>query len=388
MYVWQSPEWPHWRVREDALRHALVAARLAQGKMLGMAQTLRLTDLGRLGVEAWSREALSTARIEGETLDLHSVRASAARRLGLAEGRASRRRDVRTEATLDVLEAATREPRHALSAEMLFGWQAALFPTGRSGVRPIAVGRWRDHADPMQIVTPRLGHPDLVHYEAPPSERVPAEMNRLLAWFNGPPAMDGLVQAAVAHAWFEAIHPFEDGNGRIGRALAERAVVRDQPECARLFSLSQAVWRQRKGYYAELQSLTGQGSLDATAWTLWFLGRLQEAFEESLETMQDAAARHRFHRVLEDGHPDLTRSQRKALDRLFEADADEFQGGLSTRAYVSLTGVSRATAYRELSALVERGLLQAVGQGRATRYRLDPEVQDQPSLGHSARKPS
>lgn len=375
MYIWQSTDWPHWRVREGAVQPALVSARLAQGRMLGMAQTLRLTDRGRLGVEAWTHEALSTARIEGETLDLHSVRASAARRLGLEEA-GSRRRDVRTEATLDVLEAATRDPHRPLSAEMLQGWQAALFPTGRSGVRPIAVGRWRDHAEPMQIVTPRLGRPDVVHYEAPPSVRVPAEMARLLAWFNDSGTMDGLVRAALAHAWFEAIHPFEDGNGRIGRALAERAVVRDQPACARLFSLSQSLWRHRKGYYAELQALTGQDNLDATAWTLWFLNRLQEAFEESLGNMRAAVARHRFHRAMDEGHPELTRSQRKALDRLFEAASEEFRSGLSTRAYVSLTGVSRATAYRELSGLVERGLLQAVGQGRATRYRLEPAGQE------------
>jgi Fic family protein len=370
MYVWQSQDWPSWRVDDRAIQPALVAARLAQGEMLGMAQTLELIERGRHGVEAWTSEALATARIEGESLELHSVRASAARRLGLTDRADPARRQARTEATLDVVEAATHRPEQPLSAQMLFDWQAALFPTGRSGVRPIASGRWRDHTDPMQIVTPRLGKPDLVHYEAPPSERVPAEMARMLGWFNDPEPMDGLVRAAIAHAWFEAIHPFEDGNGRIGRALAERAVVRDQPASARLFSLSDALWLHRKDYYAELEALTGSPRLDATRWASWFLDRLRDAFVESVSRMQAAVARQRFHRDIEGRHPALSRTQRKALDRLFEAAPDEFTAGLSTRAYVSLTGVSRATAYRELTALVECGLLEVFGQGRATRYRL------------------
>jgi Fic family protein len=369
MIIWQSPDWPQWRTDATRLQAPLAAARLAQGRMLGMAQTLRLGDRGSLDAEAWASEALATARIEGEELELHSVRASAARRLGL-DAPATRRREERTEATLDVLEAAISHPETPLSEELLCGWQAALFPTGRSGVRPIAVGRWRDHGEPMQIVTPRLGRPDIVHYEAPPSARVPQDMAALIAWFNRPMPLDGLVRAAIAHIWFEAIHPFEDGNGRIGRALAERAIAQDQPACARLFSLSEALWQHRSAYYAELQAVTGAASLDATGWTVWFLCRLSEAFDASLQRMQAAVDRHRFHREVDHRQVALTPGQRKALDRLFQAAPGEFLAGMSTRAYVSLTGTSRATAWRELTELVSLGLLQSTGQGRGTRYHL------------------
>lgn len=369
MFIRQAPDWPHWRVDPEAVQPALSAARLAQGRMLGMAQTLHLTERGALDAECWSNEAMATARIEGEELALESVRASAARRLGLA-GAHARRRDDRTEATLDVLEAATANLDAPLDAERLGHWHAALFPTGRSGARPITTGRWRTHAEPMQIVTPRIGAPDIVHYEAPPSDGVDAEMARWLDAFNAPSTTDALVRAALTHAWFEAIHPFEDGNGRIGRALAERLIARDQPGCARLFSLSESLWQHRRAYYAALQATTGQPDMDATRWVIWFLNRLQEAFEESSRRMQAAVTRQRFQRGLDEGHPGLTPTQRKVLLRLFEAGPGEFKTGMSTQACVSLTRASRATAWRELNDLAARGLLQVTGRGRATRYHL------------------
>jgi len=375
MFVWQCPEWPSWQVDLAVLQPELSAARLAQGRMLGMAQTLQLLDHQRQAVYGWTLEAVATAQIEGESLPLHSVRASAARRLGLTPDAAARS-DPRTEATLDVLEAAVRSWEAELHEETLFAWHAALFPTGRSGVRRIAVGRWRDHAEPMQIVTSRLGKPDLVHYEAPRSAQVAREMQALLTWFNGPARQqDGLVRAALAHGWFEAVHPFEDGNGRIGRALAEHAVAQDMRSDRRLFSLSEQLWQERKAYYAELQVLTGTASLDATRWVAWFVGRLQAAFDHACHQMGRATDRARFHAHLASSYPGLSQAQRKALDKLFEAGESGFKGGLSTEKFVNFTGVSRATAYRDLSALVQAGLLQATGQGRGTRYRLPPQLQ-------------
>ncbi|ROZ61438.1 Fic family protein [Ramlibacter sp. WS9] len=331
-----------------------------------------MVDLEELQLSGWAQEAVATAQIEGEVLQINSVRASAARRLGLAHASAAAR-DARSEATLDVLQAAVSQWQRGLTEEDLFGWHAALFPTGRSGLTRIAVGTWRAHAEPMQIVTPRLGKPDVVHYEAPPSADVAGHMRQLLEWFNVVSVqhgIDGLVRAAIAHLWFEAVHPFEDGNGRIGRAMAELALAQDMRSSQRLFSLSAQIAQQRTGYYAQLQAATGQEKLDITAWVQWFIGRIQGAFEAATEQMQTALARNRYWTEVNAHHPGLTPAQRKALTRLLEAQPEGFAGGMSTEKYVNLTGVSRATAYRELTQLAEIGLLERSGQGRGTQYAL------------------
>lgn len=372
MYLWQAPGWPALTWDANALTSALGAARRAQGRMLGMAGGLGMMDLAALQLTGWTQEALATAEIEGEILQLHSVRASAARRLGLAEAAATAR-DVRAEATLDVLQAAVSHWERPLAEDDLFGWHAALFPTGRSGITRIVVGGWRTHVEPMQIVTPRLGKPDVVHYEAPPSADVPAQMRVLLEWFNRHslvPEIDGLVRAAVVHLWFEAIHPFDDGNGRIGRAVAELALAQDMRDGSRLFSLSAQLARDRSAYYAQLQAATGRPNLDITPWIQWFVGCIQAAFEAAIAQMQRALDHSRYWSRVNVLHPDLTASQRKALARLLEAMPQGFAGGMSTEKYVNLTGTSRATAYRELTQLAALGLVDRTGQGRGTRYAL------------------
>jgi Fic family protein len=372
MYIWQHPRWPALTWQANALTSPLARARLAQGHMLGLAGSLGLTELGQLQLQGWTSEALATASIEGEQLQLHSVRASAARRLGLPHNAATVP-DARSEATLDVLQAAVAQWAQPLDAEDLFGWHAALFPTGRSGVQRIAVGAWRSHAEPMQIVTPKLGKPDVVHFEAPPSAQVPGHMQALLTWFNTysrHPAIDGLVRAAIAHLWFEAIHPFEDGNGRLGRALAELALAQDMRSSQRLFSLSAALAADRKGYYAQLQAATGRAELDVTNWVVWFVGRVEAAFGTASAHMQRAVTHSRYWTRVNAGHPGLSAAQRKCLARLLEAEPHGFAGAMSTEKYVNLTGVSRATAYRELMQLTDLGLLLRTGQGRGTRYAL------------------
>lgn len=221
--------------------------------------------------------------------------------------------------------------------------------------------------------TPRIGKPDVVHYQAPPSPDVPAHMRLLLDWFNVVSVahgIDGLVRAAVAHLWFEAVHPFEDGNGRIGRALAELALAQDMRSNQRLFSLSAQLAQDRSGYYAQLQAAAGQPSLDITPWVQWFTGRIRAAFDAATGHMQVALARSRYWAHVNGQHPDLSASQRKALARLLEAQPEGFAGGMSTEKYVNLTGASRATAYRELTQLAEHGLLARTGQGSGTRYAL------------------
>jgi len=370
MYLWQSPQWPEFQVDLAALQTALAGARYAQGRAMGLASHLQLMDLGDLQLQGWADEAIATAQIEGETLQVNSVRASVARRLGLADAKATER-DARTEATLDVLQAAIAQSSQPLSHDMLHGWHAALFPTGRSGIQKIRTGAYRDHAEPMQIVTPRLGKPDVVHYQAPDSANVPAHMAQLIDWFNTSLGQtDGLVRAAIAHLWFEAVHPFEDGNGRVGRALSEMALAQDLKTDQRLWSLSQQMWLDRTGYYAQLQAATGQASMDVTPWVQWFVGCVHKAADATWEHMQSAMRKTRFWAELREQHPELTPTQIKAINKLHDVGPEGFANGISTEKYVNLCRVSRTTAYRELTALCEMGVLVQTGVGRGTRYQL------------------
>ena len=370
MYLWQSTQWPEFQVDLAVLQPVLAAARYAQGRAMGLASHLQLMDLGELQLQGWAEEAIATAQIEGEILQVNSVRASAARRLGLQDAKALER-DARTEATLDVLQAAIQQSHQTLTHETLHSWQAALFPTGRSGIQKIRTGAYRDHAEPMQIVTPRLGKPDIVHYQAPDSADVQAQMTRLVDWFNGSlHQTDGLVRAALAHLWLEAIHPFEDGNGRVGRALVEMALAQDLKTDKRLWSLSQQMWLDRSGYYAQLQAATGQASMDVTPWVQWFAGCVHKAADATWENMQAAMRKTRFWEELREQHPQLTPTQTKAINKLYDVGPDGFANGISTEKYVNLCRVSRATAYRELRALCEMGVLVQTGAGRGTRYKL------------------
>lgn len=370
MYLWQSSKWPHFKVDLAVLQPAIAATRFSQGRAMGLATHLQLPDLVALQLQGWSDEALATAQIEGEILQLNSVRASAARRLGLADGKKNKR-DARAEATLNLLQGALQNSHRALSHQTLFDWQAALFPTGRSGTQKILTGAYRTHTEPMQIVTPRMGKPDLVHYQAPASEDVKRHMELFIQWFNSSLGkQDGLVRAALAHLWFETIHPFEDGNGRIGRALVEMALAQDLKTEQRLWSLSQQIWHERSAYYEQLQSATSSANMDVTTWVQWFVACIHKAADSSWEQMQSAMRKTRFWADLREFHLSLTPSQSKAINKLYDAGPDGFSGGLSTEKYVNLCGVSRATAYRELTALCEAGLLVQTGSGRGTRYQL------------------
>lgn len=372
MYLWQSSKWPHFKVDLAALQPAIAATRFSQGRAMGLATHLQLPDLLALQLQGWSDEALATAQIEGEILQLNSVRASAARRLGLADGK-KHKRDARAEATLNLLQGALQNSHRALSQQTLCDWQAALFPTGRSGTQKILTGAYRTHSEPMQIVTPRMGKPDLVHYQAPASEDVKRHMDFFIQWFNSSLGrQDGLVRAALAHLWFETIHPFEDGNGRIGRALVEMALAQDLKTEQRLWSLSQQIWHERSAYYEQLQSATSSANMDVTPWVQWFVACIHKAADSSWGQMQSAMRKTRFWADLHELHLSLTPSQSKAINKLYDAGPDGFSGGLSTEKYVNLCGVSRATAYRELTALCEAGLLAQTGSGRGTRYQLHP----------------
>lgn len=383
MWIWQAKQWPNFSVDTGALQGAITAARLAQGRLFGLASQLQLVALSDIHIDSTTAEAIATAQIEGEILHPQSVRASAARRLVSASAtkkpqtitrknvRLDMRAPPREEATLDVIEAAVSQWQQPLTEVHIFSWHALLFPTGRSGLIHIPVGAYRTHQEPMQIVTPRIGKADIVHYEAPASHVVAAEMRKLIAWFNQRPGnVDGLVRAAIAHLWIEAIHPFEDGNGRIGRALSDLALAQDACSPHHLFSLSHQLLAKRADYYGELQAATGAGSLEATRWATWFIRRIEDACNHSVQKIEATLNKTRYWSALYEQHPAMTATQRKVLSKLIEVHPDDFEGGLSTEKYVAIAGLSRATAYREISQLFELGLLARTGQGKATRYQL------------------
>ena len=314
----------------------------------------------------WVSESLATAAIEGERLNLDGVRSSIAKRLGLPGGKRTRTRS--TEGLLDMMQDATGGWSTPLTAERLCGWQNALFPAGFSSIHPVRAGAFRVHAESMQIVSGPVTR-RVVHYEAPPSRQVPREINRFLKWFNGPSSsMDGILRAGIAHLWFESIHPFEDGNGRVGRALADLALAQEMQSATRLVSLATELAAQRDTYYAELHAAS-RADADTTRWLLWFCGAFSAACTRSSALMHAALDKARY--WARHASAGFDANQRKVVNRLLDAGPRGFEGDLTTAKYVGLTGVSRATAFRDLAALVAAGALGTAGAGKATRYFID-----------------
>ena len=364
-WIWEQSAWPAFRWDTAALSTPLAAARRAQGEVAGMAKLLDAAADLNTQLEVLTREGVATSAIEGERFDPRALRSSLARRLGLpTAGLPPPPRSV--EGLVDVLLDATRDFGEPLKLERLHAWQAALFPTGRSGLHEIRVGALRGDA-PMQIVSGAIGR-ERVHYEAPPRERLDAEMKSLLVWFNKPPQdLDGLLRAGLAHAWFELVHPYEDGNGRVGRALLDRALAQDENRATRLYSLSARIESKRDEYYAALGELC-RGDLDATPWLRWFLTQVEAAANSSEQTVQGVLVKARF--WMRHSQKTLNERQKKVLNVLLDAGPDGFAGGMTNKKYAHLTGASPATAQRDLAQLVETRCLVLVGAGRGARYEL------------------
>lgn len=368
LYVWQQPGWPTLTFDPTRVGPALAHARRLQGLVEGKAQAIGIERDGQVARGLMEDEVIATAAIEGERLDPAAVRSSVMRRLGLA---ATGPRDRQVDGLVEVLNDAMHGFDTPLDGERLQRWQSALFPGGTSGIRRIAVGRWRDHAEPMQIVSGPPGK-EVVHYEAPPSRRVAKEMERFLAWFaettpvpGSQPALDGIARAALAHLWFESIHPFEDGNGRVGRAVVDMAIAQDHRVPVRLYSLSRQLLEARNGYYDALNAAQ-RGSGDATEWVLWFAQQFAQACERSSQLIDRAIEKARFWHA--QAHLALNERQRKVLQRLLDDGDGGFLGGLNADKYIKLTGTSKPTATRDLALLVQHGLLWTAGQGKAVRY--------------------
>jgi Fic family protein len=367
-FMWQNPDWPKMHYDRARVGAEITLARRAQGVVEGKLAALGFEQLQELAAEAWSQEAVSTAAIEGERLDLQAVRSSVARRLGVGDDHGPNA-PRHVDGLLDIMDDAFANAATSLTDERLQAWQAALFPTGFSGMTRIRVGAYRDHAEPMQIVSGRPGR-EKVHYQAPPSAQVPIEMGRLLKWFNSGQEPESLTRAALAHLWFETIHPFEDGNGRVGRVIIDLVLARDLGETSRLIRISQRLLEMRGDYYKELERAQ-HGSLDVTGWVVWFIAQVRIACEQASVVIDESLEKARFWFTHRD--KELTPRQRKVLNALLDAGPSGFLGGMSTKKYEHLTGASRATSSRDLIELQEMGLLRQAGAGRSTRYYINIE---------------
>ncbi len=366
-YVWQTPDWPQWRYDLAQLAGPLAEVSRAQGLLFG-----RMADIGfelraRAHLDALTEDVLKSSEIEGEKLNTEAVRSSIARRLGVDVGAAAPK-DRHVEGVVEMVLDATTNYTATLTRERLYGWHAALFPTGYSGLVKITVGRWRTDAEgPMQVVSGRIDRPR-VHYEAPPAKRLAAEMRAFLRWVNEPSRDPALIKAGLAHLWFVSIHPFDDGNGRVGRAIGDMLLARADGSAQRFYSLSGEIERDRNGYYDHLERAQ-RGTLDATEWLGWFLSTLDHAVEQAHKTLDAVLAKARFWQRL-DGEP-VNERQRKLLNRLI----DGFQGNLTNKKWAAVAKCSADTALRDITDLLERGILRKLDAGgRSTSYEL-AEVQ-------------
>ncbi len=363
-YIWQSPEWPNWRYDLSVLAEPLAAVSHAQGLLLG-----RLADVGlglrdQAGLAALTEDVLKTSEIEGEHLNAASVRSSIARRLGVDIG-ALAPVDRHVEGVVDMVLDATAHSTAPLSAQRLFGWHAALFPTGYAGLSRITTGAWRDDSHgPMQVVSGPMGR-QRVHYEAPPAARLPDEMARFLTWADTPaPTEPALIRAGLGHLWFVTLHPFDDGNGRIARAIGDLLLARADGSPQRFYSLSSQIQRERKAYYDILER-TQKGSLDVTAWLLWFLQMLDQSVAHAHRSLDTVLQKARFWQHVTGAS--LNERQVKVLNRLL----DGFEGKLTSSKWAALAKCSPDTALRDLTELVALGVLQrSQSGGRSTSYEL------------------
>ncbi len=368
-YVWQYPSWPRLRWDAKPLFDLLAHARREQSLLLARAREMGLSAQCGFFVD----EAFTTAAIEGEKLDRASIRSSVARRLGLdTAGLPEPQRH--TDGLVEMLFDATLKFREPLTAKRLQGWQAALFPTGFSGMGQIAVGRWRSGTEPMRVVSGALGR-EKVHFTAPPSKAVPGEMKAFLQWWRHPPrGLDGLIRAGMAHFWLVTIHPFEDGNGRVARALTDMALAQDEGTGMRLYSLSAQILKERKQYYGTLESCQKSNG-DITEWLALFLGMYARALVASQVQVDRSLAASRF--WLAPRTHGLNERQRKVLQRMLDTGPEGLANCMTNRIYVSLTRVSRESAKRDLAELEHLGILKRnPGAGRSVSYALRLDAAD------------
>lgn len=365
-YIWQNKNWPHFSWDAAELIDSLADARKKQGLLLGKGELLNLKDISYF----LSEEAITTSEIEGEKLDRTSVRSSVARGLGLpTAGLPDIRRE--TDGLVQILIDATSNYSSLLDKERIWSWQAALFPTGYSGIQKIQTGSWRNKTVPMQVVSGSMGK-ERVHFEAPHADKVDQEIDSFLAWWNNKNIKtDGIIRAAIAHFRFVTIHPFEDGNGRIARALTDMALAQDEKTGKMLYSLSSRINKEKTDYYDILEN-TQKGTGDITAWLYWFLQMYSRSIDDSLKIIEVSLFKESFYRSL--NNLILNERQKKVIGKLLDSYPEGVTGGLTNKKYVSMTKVSPETAKRDIKTLLEyRLLLKNDAKGRSTSYRLNAD---------------
>lgn len=368
-YIWQRPSWPHFRWEDAALLKYFGDCRFQQGSLLAQMRELGFGVQQQARAEVLIEEALKTSEIEGEHLDPNAVRSSVARQLGLPSGGLPVVRNQQADGIVEILLDATLHYGRKLTADRLFGWHAALFPTGYSGIHKIRVADWRDdQKGPMQVVSGPIGR-ELVHYVAPPADQLEREMKSFFLWWEkSRNELDGVLRAGVAHLWFVAVHPFEDGNGRIARTLTDMALAEDENLSSRCYSLSSQIMAERDEYYEVLER-TNKQDVDISEWLKWFLKCMSRAILSSNKLLSNVMLKAHFWKRY--AQADLNVRQRKAINRLLDAGPGGFEGGMTNRKYAGLARVSRATAQRELADLVAKGILQPnPGGGRSASYDL------------------
>jgi Fic family protein len=368
-YIWQVPSWPEFRWNGNALLRSLGDCRFQQGSLLAQMRELGFGVQQQARAEVLIEEALKTSEIEGERLDPNAVRSSVVRRLGFPSVGLPAIRNQHADGMVEILLDAAMNHEEGLTADRLFAWHAALFPTGYSGLHKIRVAGWRDdRKGPMRVVSGPIGR-EKVHYEAPPADRLEGEMKRFFRWWEkGRNDMDGILRAGVAHLWFVAVHPFEDGNGRIARTLTDMTLAQDENLSTRFYSLSSQIMAERDEYYEAL-GRTNKGAGEITEWLIWFLECMSRAILRSNELLVNVMQKTRFWK--RHAQTVLNDRQRKAINRLLEAGTGGFEGGMTNRKYAGMTHISRATAQRELADLVGKGILRPnPGGGRSASYDL------------------
>ena len=362
-YIHDLGDWPNFFWDKEKLANPLIEVRHRQGRLLGRMESLGFQRRAEAVLKTLTEDVLKTSEIEGEILDKDQVRSSIARRLGI-DAAATPQADRGVEGVVEMMLDATQNYAEPVTSERLCSWHRALFPAGRSGMHRITVGAWRtSEADPMQVVSGSMGR-ERVHYEAPSANRLPEEMRAFLGWFNGIDPLDGVLRAAIAHLWFVTVHPFEDGNGRIARALSDLSLARSEKSPQRFYSMSAQIRKERDAYYDILEK-TQKGSLDITPWLEWFLGCLERAFESAETILASVLSKSRFWDAQAGGQ--FNERQRKVLNLLF----DGFEGKLTSSKWARIGKCSQDTAFRDIDNLVKRGVLvkDAAG-GRSTSYSL------------------
>lgn len=365
MYIHELPNWPRFDWHRERLAEPLADVRHRQGRLIGHMEALGFNLRQEAVLQTLTADVLKSSEIEGEQLDAEQVRSSIARRLSMDIG-ALKPADRHIEGVVEMMLDATRHYDQPLTDERLFSWHASLFPTGRSGMTKIRVGAWRDDsASPMQVVSGPIGK-EHVHFQAPAAERLDRDVQAFLNWFNANADMDLVLKAGLAHLWFVTIHPFDDGNGRIARAIADMTLARSENSSQRFYSMSAQIRQERGAYYGILEEAQ-KGTLDITPWMEWFLGCLGRAIDGAQTTLSAVLAKARFWEAI--AGISINERQRLVLNRLL----DGFEGKLTTSKYAKLAKCSQDTALRDILLLVERGILARNPEGgRSTSYALAP----------------